>query len=388
MIRSAPDGRTRKTVITAERTTPPLQRSHGRMKLAVFGLSISSSWGNGHAALWRGLVNALSHDGHRVTFFEHDTPWYAEHRDLHALPDPSRLVLYRSWPDVVAEARRDVTQADAAIVTSYCPDGQNAAALIQDCRPPLTCFYDLDTPVTLARLAAREPIDYLPQDGLSGFDLVFSYTGGEALEILRDRLGARRVLPLYGSVDPAQHSPAPPQPQYQADLSYLGTYAADRQPILERLFVTPARLWPGARFVIGGAMYPPDFPWAPNIYFVRHLPPAEHPAFYSSSRLTLNVTRAAMARMGWCPSGRLFEAAACGVPILSDWWDGLDTFFEPGREILIGETTEDTLAALDGSPEELRRIAARARERVLAQHTAAQRARELIAALETVPAEA
>jgi spore maturation protein CgeB len=387
-MRSPPDGRTRKTVITAERTTPPLQRSHGRMKLAVFGLSISSSWGNGHAVLWRGLVNALSHGGHRVTFFERDTPWYAEHRDLRALPHPSRLVLYKAWPDIAAEARRIVTQADAAIVTSYCADGQNAAVLIQDCRPPITCFYDLDTPVTLARLAAREPTDYLPQNGLAGFDLVFSYTGGEAPEVLRGRLGARRVLALYGSVDPALHSPAAPQPQYQADLSYLGTYAADRQPMLERLFVAPARLRPAARFVIGGAMYPPDFPWAPNIYFVRHLPPAEHPAFYSSSRLTLNVTRAATARMGWCPSGRLFEAAACGVPILTDWWDGLDTFFEPGGEILVAETTEDTLAALDHSADQLRCIAARARERILAQHTAAQRARELIAALETTPAEA
>jgi spore maturation protein CgeB len=358
------------------------------MKLAVFGLSISSSWGNGHAALWRGLVNALSYDRHHVTFFERDVPWYAEQRDLHVLPDPSRLLLYKSWPDVAAEARRVVTRADAAMVTSYCPDAQNAAALLQEWRSPVTCFYDLDTPVTLDRLAAREAIDYLPPDGLSGFDLVFSYTGGEALEILRDRLGARRVLPLYGSVDPAQHGPALPLPQYQADLSYLGTYAADRQPVLERLFVAPARLRPAARFVIGGAMYPPDFPWAANMYFVRHLPPTEHPAFYSSSRLTLNVTRAAMARMGWCPSGRLFEAAACGVPILSDAWDGLDTFFEPGRDILIADTTEHALAALDRSPDELRRIAAHARERVLAQHTAAQRARELVAALQTLPAEA
>lgn len=357
------------------------------MNLAIFGLSITSSWGNGHAALWRGLINALSHDGHHVTFFERDTPWYAEHRDLHTLPHPAQLVLYKNWSDIVAEARLVVTHADAAMVTSYCPDAQNAAALLQDCRPPITCFYDLDTPVTLDRLAAREPIDYLPNDGLSGFDLVFSYTGGEALDILRDRLGARGVLPLYGSVDPAQHSPAPPQPQYQADLSYLGTYAPDRQPALERLFVAPARLRPTARFVIGGAMYPPNFPWAPNIYFVRHLPPAEHPAFYCSSRLTLNVTRAAMARMGWCPSGRLFEAAACGTPILSDWWDGLDTFFEPGREILIAETAEDTLAALDRPPEELRRIAACARDRVLAQHTADQRARELVGALQNTPAE-
>ena len=357
------------------------------MNFAIFGLSISSSWGNGHAALWRGLAGALLRDGHRVTFFEQDRPWYAGHRDLAELPEPGRLVLYRSWSEIAPLARRTVADADVAMVTSYCPDGQEAAALIRGSRAPIRCFYDLDTPITLDRLAAGEAIDYLPSDGLGGFDLVFSYTGGAALDVMRERLGARHAVPLYGSVDPAQHSPAAPAVQYSADLSYLGTYAADRQPALDRLFVEVARRRPGQRFVIAGAMYPQDFPWTANIHFVRHLPPSEHPAFYSSSRLTLNVTRAAMARMGWCPSGRLFEAASCGVPILSDSWAGLDEFFEPGREILIARTTEDALSALDQPQNELQRVAARARERVLAEHTAQKRAREMIAAVEAVPAE-
>jgi spore maturation protein CgeB len=194
------------------------------------------------------------------------------------------------------------------------------------------------------------------------------------------------VAPLYGSVEPALHHPAPPEPRYEAALSYLGTYADDRQAMLERLFVEPARRRPGSRFVIGGAQYPPDFPWTPNIWFVRHLPPAEHPAFYAASRLTLNVTREAMARSGWCPSGRLFEAASCGVPILSDWWEGLDAFFEPGREILIARTTADALAALDMGGAELAAVAKRARERCLAEHTARRRAREMVAALESAAA--
>jgi spore maturation protein CgeB len=247
---------------------------------------------------------------------------------------------------------------------------------------PLRCFYDLDTPITLARIAAGEQTSYIGPDGLAGFDLVLSYTGGSALDALRDSLGARSAMPLYGSVDPGLHHPAAPDTHYEAALSYLGTYAADRQQGLERLFVDAARQRPGDRFVIGGAQYPQNFPWTENIWFVRHVPAAAHPAFYSSSRFTLNVTRDAMARMGWCPSGRLFEAAACGAPIISDAWEGLDAFFEPGREIIVASGTEDTLAAMALSHAERDAIARRARERTLAEHTAARRAREMVAAFE------
>ncbi len=353
------------------------------MKLVVFGLAVSSSWGNGHAALWRGLIGALTRAGHRVTFFERDTKWYADNRDLAVLPGEARLVLYPDWAAALPEARRALADADAALVTSYCPDGRAASDLVLDSRAAARCFYDLDTPITLARLEAGEDVEYLPLQGLGGFDLVLSYTGGAALDALRTRLGARRTAPLYGSVDPALHRPAAPASQYGADLSYIGTFAADRQATLERLLIEPARRRPERRFLIAGAQYPADFPWSANIFFVRHLPPAEHPAFYASGRLTLNVTRAAMARMGFCPSGRLFEAAACGIPILSDWWQGLDHFFEPGGEILIARTTEDALAALDLPAPALATVARRARARVLAEHTAERRAGELVAALES-----
>jgi spore maturation protein CgeB len=202
---------------------------------------------------------------------------------------------------------------------------------------------------------------------------------------MRARLGARRIAPLYGHVDPDTHRPVPPQTHYAADLSYLGTYSQDRQDALETLLIDPARARPALRFLIGGAQYPHDFPWVPNVYFVRHLPPAEHPAFFSSSRLTLNVTRPAMAAMGWCPSGRLFEAAACGTPLVSDCWEGLDDFFTPGREILIAETTRDALDAIDIGDDELRRVAAAARERTLAEHTSEKRAAELVGILERTP---
>ncbi|NYZ17442.1 glycosyltransferase [Azospirillum sp. RWY-5-1] len=353
------------------------------MKFAIFGLTISSSWGNGHATLWRGLVNALVRRGHRVVFFERDVPYYRDQRDLWEIPG-GELVLYTDWDSVRADAGRHADEADAAIVTSYCPDGVAACDLVLGSTARRKVFYDLDTPVTLSALTRGERPPYLPSYGLKPFDLVLSFTGGRALEELKRRLGARVVAPLYGSVDPEAHRPTAEVDAYRADLSYLGTYAADRQEGVERLFVAAAHRLPRRRFVIGGAQYPDSFPWAPNIHFVRHLPPAEHPAFFSSSLLTLNVTRDAMRRMGWCPSGRLFEAAACGVPILTDAWEGLESFFEPGREILVATDTDDVTTAMLMPREHLATIARRARERVLLEHTAERRAADLRAALDLV----
>lgn len=351
------------------------------MKLVVFGLTISSSWGNGHATLWRGLCAALAARGHEVVFFEQDRPYYAAHRDYLEVPG-GRLELYGAWDEVRGRARREVADADAALVTSYCADGVAAAALLAQTDGPLRVFYDLDTPVTLDALRTGAPLDYLGERGLVDFDLVLSYTGGRALEELTGRLGARRVAPLYGSVDPEVHRPVAPQPSFRADLSYLGTYAEDRQAALEELFIVPARRRPEARFLIGGAQYPETFPWVPNVYFVQHLEPAQHAAFFSSSRATLNITRAAMKRMGYCPSGRLFEAAACGAPIVTDCWEGLDEFFAPGREILVAGSRDDVLAALDQSDAELQRLARAARERVLTEHTAAHRSVQLVELIE------
>lgn len=359
------------------------------MRLVIFGLTVSSSWGNGHATLWRGLWRALARRGHQIVFFERDVPYYAEHRDLVSLPG-GELVLYRSWDEVLPRAARELRGADAAMVTSYCPDGVAATHLLADAAPGVKVYYDLDTPVTLESLRAHQPVPSIGARGLRDFDLVLSYTGGPALAELRSRLGARRVGTLYGHVDPQVHRRVPPAPQYRSALSYLGTYAADRQAALERLFIAPARERPGDVFLIGGAQYPADFPWTSNIHFVRHMPPAEHPAFFSSSRLTLSVTRRAMADNGYCPSGRLFEAAACGTPLVSDWWEGLDEFLQPGREVLVARDMDDVVAALSLSDAQLARIAADARERVLGEHTSDARAAELERALEDAraPAEA
>jgi spore maturation protein CgeB len=352
------------------------------VRIVIFGLTISSSWGNGHATLWRGLCKYLVRSGHSVVFFERDVSYYAGARDLFEIPG-GRLVLYSSWEDVRSIAHSSVMEADAAIVTSYCPDALTATELIlsQDRATPV--FYDLDTPVTLAKVQAGEPVPYIGPTRLDGFALVLSFTGGQQLfDEFRRKLGAREIRPLYGHVDADTHRPVPAEAQYRADLSYLGTYSEDRQSGLEALFVSPARTRRDLRFLIGGAQYPPDFPWSSNIYFVRHLPPSEHAPFFASSRITLNVTRSAMAKMGWCPSGRLFEAAACGAPLLSDRWIGLENFFQPGEEILLADDADDTLAALQLDDDQLSRIARRARERTLDQHSSNQRAIELIELLE------
>jgi spore maturation protein CgeB len=348
------------------------------MKLVIFGLTLSSSWGNGHATLWRGLIHGLAGCGHHVVFFERNVPYYAAHRDVTTLSD-GELILYDDWGAVLPRARLHASDADAVIVTSYCPDAIAASRLIfDDGTHALRVFYDLDTPVTLARLEAGDPVDYLPSDGLRDFDLVLSYTGGAALTALQERLGAREVAPLYGHVDPDVHRPVPVNGSTRSALSYLGTYAHDRQEGLLRLFIEPAKLRPAARFMLGGSGYPQDFPWQPNIWFARHIAPGGHPRFFSSSRLTLNVTRADMAAMGFCPSGRLFEAAACGTPVLTDSWPGLEEFFTPGEEILVAHSTDDAVAAIDSSGAVLERIARAGRERTLAEHTSGRRARQLL----------
>jgi spore maturation protein CgeB len=345
------------------------------MKIVIFGLTISSAWANGHATLWRALCRALDRRGHDVVFLERDVPYYAQHRD-ETSPAGCRLRLYTDWDAVAADAGRELEDADVGMVTSYCPDARAACRLLLDSHARVKSFYDLDTPVTLERLHRDGDVEYVPPYGLSEFDLVLSYTGGRALDALRNQLGARRVAALYGSVDPDRHFPVSPDASRQSNLSYLGTYSPDRQSALEKLFIEPARQRSALRFALAGSQYPPDFPWLKNIFYLRHMPPGDHPSFFCSSALTLNVTRGPMAEMGYCPSGRLFEAAACGVPLLSDWWEGLDAFFTPHSEILIASTTEDAVAALDASEGERRRIASAARARTLACHTADHRAME------------
>lgn len=349
------------------------------MKLVVFGLTVSSSWGNGHASVWRVLVPALAARGHDVTFFESDRPNFAAHRDLPELPG-GRLVLYRAWDDVRPHAARELAEADAGIVTSFCGDALAAAELLGESNA-LRVFYDLDPGVTLDPLQLGR-VNHLGFSGLADYDLVLSSAGGSALDELQTHRGARRVAPFYPSVDPAVHRPVTPHGRFFADLSFLGDYTADQLEMLEKILVQSARLARYRRFLIGGAHYPAELPWPPNVVILPDVPPDRHAAFFSSSRLTLNLTRPGRKLWGHCPTARLFEAAACGAPIASEWWDGLEQFFAPQTEIHVARSAEDVTRLLELSDAELVLTGRHARARVLAEHTADHRAAELERLLE------
>lgn len=329
----------------------------------------------------------MSERGHTAVFFEKDVPYYANARDGWTCPPGIRLRFYDSLHEIGREAAAEMASADVAMWTSYCPDGAGAARRILESGASIKAFYDLDTPLTLARIRSGAAIDYLPPENLGAVDLVLSFTGGRALDELQSRLGARRVAALYGSFDPDTHHPVAPDADLAGTLSYLGTWAADRQPALRELFIKPAMRMRQDRFMLAGAQYPSNFPWQENIFFVRHLDPGDHARFLCSSRATLNITRASMAEYGCCPSGRLFEAAACGVPILTDTWRGLESFFTPGVDILPVHSADDVQQALGLSEAELRRIAEAARERIFTDHTAGRRVDALEAACESVLAD-
>lgn len=347
--------------------------TQARMRIVVLGLSLSSSWGNGHATTYRALLGALADRGHDILFLERDVPWYAAHRDLVAMPGVG-LALYRDHSGL-AEWVAAIRDADLVVVGSYVPEGIAVCRLVQGAARGITAFYDIDTPVTLAALEAGT-CDFLAAEQVAGFDLYLSFTGGPMLGMLERRLGARMARALYCSVDAALYRPLPVAPHF--DLGYLGTWAPDRQPVIEALLIEPARRLPHRRFVVAGAQYPPTIDWPANVERFEHVPPPEHPAFYAACRTTLNATRADMRRAGWSPSVRLFEAAACGTAIVSDPWPGLGSLFEPGREIAIAERASDVVALIENRPEAaIRAMAAAARARVLAAHTSDHRAVEL-----------
>jgi spore maturation protein CgeB len=348
-----------------------LPRPARRLRIVILGLSITSSWGNGHATTYRSLMRALCRRGHEVLFLERDTPWYAANRDPVHLP--LRFVeLYHSVGELRSRWRKPLAEADLVIVGSYVPDGIAVIGLVSSIATGIVAFYDIDTPVTLASLAAGE-CPYINAALIPVLDLYLSFTGGPALKLLEDRYGARAARVLYCSVDPDRHRSTQTEPVW--DLGYLGTYSADRQPAFNALMYQSARHWPAGRFAVAGPLYPAELSWPTNLDRIEHLAPDRHGWFYSRQRFTLNITRADMIRMGYSPSVRLFEAAACGTPIISDWWPGLDTIFVPGQHILVASSGSEVLSYLHDLPDDTRRqLATRARRHVLAHHTAAHRA--------------
>jgi spore maturation protein CgeB len=345
-----------------------------RLRITILGLSITSSWGNGHATTYRSLVRELAALGHRVTFLERDVPWYSSQRDL-ADPPFCSVELYRSLDELRDEFEETVRDSDAVVVGSYVPDGVAVGDWVLETAREVTAFYDIDTPVTLAKLA-RADYEYLSPEQISRYRLYLSFTGGPVLDRLEREYGAARALPLYCSFDPTLYYFEEREPLW--DLGYMGTYSEDRQPTLNELLLEPARQWSEGLFVVAGPQYPAEIEWPANVQRVDHLPPSDHRDFYNSQRFTLNVTRADMIRAGYSPSVRLFEAAACGVPVISDYWPGLEEFFVPDEEILIAESAKDSLVILQTATDTgRRRIGERAKARVLSEHTAAHRAAQL-----------
>lgn len=347
------------------------------MKLVVVGLSLSSSWGNGHATTYRGLLRAFARRGHDITFWEWDAPWYrGPHRDL---PDPDfcRLRLYPDWDAVRTEALAEAKDADATLVGSYVHEGPRIIDDLADAGVEPLYFYDIDTPVTVAQLRSREAVSLRP-DQVPVFTRYFSFSGGPILsDVLREEFGARDTRQLACSVDAERYRPVDPDPEFEVDLAYMGTYSADRAAGMERLLLGPARSSPDRTFLVAGPQYPDVGDWPGNVRHIDHVEPTRHPRFYSSAKWQLNLTRAAMREAGWSPSVRLFEAAACAAPILSDPWTGIDDLLRPGTEILLPDGPDEVAAALAMHQDDRRSIGQAARARVLKEHTKERRAEQL-----------
>lgn len=348
-------------------TTTPLN-------IVVFGLSISSSWGNGHATVYRALMRALSERGHDVLFLERDVPWYAAHRDFRTSPS-GRLRLYASIDELKDTYAWDVENADLCIVGSYVPEGCAVANWVTKTANGVTAFYDIDTPITLTKLQSGDN-EYISPRLIPRFDLYLSFTGGPSLGFIERQFGSRRARAFYCSADTSLYFPEEKKDLW--DLGYMGTYSADRQASLEKLLFEPARCQQPERAIVAGPLYPADLDWPANVEHVEHIAPGKHREFYNSQRFTLNLTRSDMIAAGYSPSVRLFEAAACATPIITDYWNGLETFFIPGKEILVASTSTDVVSYLSEISEAQRvEIGERARAKILARHTSEHRAREL-----------
>lgn len=344
------------------------------LDIVILGLSITSSWGNGHATTYRGLTRELSRRGHNILFLERDVPWYAGNRDM---PNPTfgTTELYTCIEELKDRFENKIRRADLVIVGSYVPEGIAIGQWVTKIAKGGTAFYDIDTPVTLQKLRENEN-EYITPELIACYNMYLSFTGGPTLNLVENKYGSPMARALYCSADPEIYFPEEAEKKY--DLGYIGTFSIDRQPPLEELMLQAARQWKEGRFIVAGPMYPDKIRWGKNVKHITHISPAQHRKFYNEQKFTLNITRAEMINAGYSPSVRLFEAAACGTPIISDYWEGLDTIFKPGDEILISTSAAETVKYLKTIDEQKREsISSKARARVLSEHTSAHRAGEL-----------
>jgi spore maturation protein CgeB len=345
---------------------------HSGRSYIFVGLSITSSWGNGHATTYRGLIKELARRGHSLAFLERDVPWYSSNREFERLPYCT-IGLYETLEDLQSRYSAAVRAADVVVVGSYVPEGIEVGRWVQATAKGIKAFYDIDTPVTLARLR-RGACEYISKELVPRYDLYLSFTGGPTLSVIEQELGSPCARPLYCSVDPSLYFPE--QQSHKWKLAYLGTYAPDRQPSLEQLLFDIAGENPHFSFAVAGPQYPADIRWPINVERIEHLPASHHRGFYNSQDFALNLTRQDMLRAGFSPSVRLFEAAACGVPILTDVWPGLGSFFQPGTEILPVHSSKEVASYLRMPAERRIAIGEKGRRRTMKLHTASVRAEE------------
>jgi spore maturation protein CgeB len=344
------------------------------MKIVIYGLAITSSWGNGHATTYRSLCKALARRGHQIHFVEKNVEWFRDNRDM-PRPDFCKVHLYSDWAESERSLIRLSKDADAVVVGSYFPDAIAATTALLSAGSGPLIFYDIDTPITIAKLRKEGRAEYIDAAQIPHFAAYLSFTGGPVLRELEDHFGSPCAVPFYCSVDPELYRPKPVERDFECALSYLGTHAKDRQPKLMKFLNETAELLPESRFIVAGAQYPKDTSWAKNVERIIHLSPPDHPSFYSSSKFTLNLTRDEMVAAGYSPSVRLFEASACGGAIISDYWKGLEHFLTPNQEVLLPKDPYEVAQIIRTlSDADRTRMGLNARERILSEHTSAHRA--------------
>lgn len=351
------------------------------MRIAFFASSLLSSYWNGAATYYRGIARALHRRGHRIAFFEPDAFDRQSHRDIEE-PEWAKVVVYANREDAALAALEQAQDYDVVVKASGVGVFDallEREALAHQARGATVIFWDVDAPATLER------VELDPDDAFRAliprYDLVLTYGGGPRVVDAYRRLGARDCVPIYNALDPDTHHPVPPDPRFAADLGFLGNRLPDREARVGRFFFEAARRAPERTFLLGGAGWD-DAALPPNVRGIGHVGTEDHNAFNASVRIALNINRESMARFGYSPPTRVFEAAGAGACLIVDAWDGIEAFLEPGREVLVAEDGAAVAAYLESTDAACaRRIGARARERLLAQHTYAQRAIEVERAL-------
>src|SRR5690349_16847219 len=345
------------------------------LKISFFGSSLVSSYWNGAATYYRGLIRALSHLGHRVTFYEPDAYGRQQNRDMED-PDWARVVVYEAEGTTgVERALEEAHDADVIVKASgvgVFDEFLEREVLSAARRDSMVAFWDVDAPATLDRIEqnASDPFRAL----VSKYDAIFTYGGGEPVVRAYKRHGARECVPIYNALDPSTHFPVAPDPKWSADLSFLGNRLPDREARVEEFFLRPAALSSAHTYLLGGSGWG-DKSMPANVKYAGHVGTGDHNVFNCSARAVLNISRESMARYGFSPATRVFEAAGAGACLITDYWEGIDHFFEPGQEILVAHNGEDVARIVSNlTAEEAKSIGDRALRRVLRDHTYDNRA--------------